>query len=175
MGRERFECIHSCLVFILEVERTANVHNQVLSNSGNVAVVDELLVPNKGKNNPHHVFIHVSHIQLGLRFVSFLVEFLSLLHTISTTTPFRIGRSSIIAGSPWDSIFSPEKRPEGEVRSDTGENGKVCPKGTLIVCDSYFGSVFGAETIVELGQEFLFSCLKDRPAWLFSKYLCFKP
>eukprot|EP00301_Raphidiophrys_heterophryoidea_P000469 c10234_g1_i2.p1 GENE.c10234_g1_i2~~c10234_g1_i2.p1 ORF type:complete len:151 (-),score=2.34 c10234_g1_i2:59-511(-) len=32
---------------------------------------------------------------------------------------------------------------------------RLAPEGSLIVCDSYFGSVHGAEAIVELGQEFL--------------------
>jgi hypothetical protein len=42
---------------VTSLEKEINNHMQAVWEPSNIAVVDETLVPHKGRKNPHHVFI----------------------------------------------------------------------------------------------------------------------
>ena len=119
----------------------------------NVGVVDETLVGYKGHtNNPHHVFIARKPNPHGLKNWS-LVDF-----------------SGYFLGFSLFRRVKESGEPVYEVSHATVERmSKPLPLGSLVIADSYFGSVTALEKLAENEKYALFSCNKTHPSLLFKE------
>ena len=116
----------------------------------NIGVVDETLVPHKGRKNPHHVFIMRKPHPHGIKNWS-LVDF----------------SGYFVAFSQYRRDGVPEPTHETLLRMSN-----QLPEGALVVADSYFGSVRAMEGLAKQGKHSLFSCNQSRPSMFFKNDLC---
>ncbi len=159
MSYERFALIYRCFRFSEEevsvvlsyqlylpfkqmiiLEQDINRHMQEAWRPANIAVVDETLVPHKGRKNPHHVFIIRKPHPHGLKNWS-VVDFSGYFFGFSL---FRRDRTR-------------EKLTYEAADQTLLRMSNILPPGTLIVADSYFGSLKALEGLAQQGKYGLFS------------------
>ena len=121
----------------------------------NVGVVDESLVAHKGRNNPHHVFIMRKPKPHGLKNWS-LVDYSGYFLKFSM---FRRDRTNPKA--TYEAVHDTVIRMTQPLSS--------C---SLVVGDSYFGSLKSMEELVKQGKHCIFSCTQNRPSLFFRQNLC---
>jgi len=120
----------------------------------NITVVDETLVPFKGRNNPHHVFIMRKSNPHGLK-NWLLVDYSGYFFTFSLFRHDRSGQQQTYEAADQTLL----------------RMASVLPPGTLICADSYFGSLKALEGLAKQGKYGLFSCNSKQDTFIFKEDL----
>ena len=154
MPRDRFlECL-SCFKFtedyVSGVEKDFRAHMAHIWKSANMGVVDESINPFRGRKNPHHVFIPRKPHPHGLKnWVT--VDY----------SGFCLDCSLFRRGEPPEKTHNTLLRMTEQLSEDS-----------LVVADSYFGSMKSLEGLVERNQHALLACRANRPSGIFKNRLC---
>lgn len=115
-----------------------------------VVVVDETLVPHKGRKNPHHVFIVRKPHPHGLKNWS-VVDFSGYFYSFSLFRRDPSGKNSTYEAADQTLL----------------RMSSTLPPGTLVVADSYFGSMKALEGLARQGKYGLFSMSSNRDTMIF--------
>ena len=160
MSRQRFFIINRAMHFseaqTLELEKCINERMGELWVPSNYVVLDESMVAFKGRKNPHHVFIPRKPHPHGIKNWS-VVDFSGYLLSFSRYCRVDVEGDKVDSEPVVDTV----DRMVGHL-----------PENTVVLCDSYFGSVVCMKRLAEKGIHCLFSCNKSRPAYLFKDMLC---
>jgi hypothetical protein len=139
---------------MLNLESEINSNMMSCWTPANIAVVDETLVPFKGRNNPHHVFIMRKPNPHGLKNWS-LVDYSGYFFAFSLFRRDRSGQQQTYEAADQTLL----------------RMASVLPPGTLICADSYFGSLKALEGLAKQGKYGLFSCNSKRDTFIFKEDL----
>lgn len=132
------------------LEKDINGYMQEVWKAANIAVVDETLVPHKGRKNPHHVFIMRKPHPHGLKNWS-VVDFSGYFFGFSLFRRDRTGGNSTYEAADQTLL----------------RMSNILPPGTLMVADSYFGSIKALEGLAKSGKYGLFSMNSKRDTAIF--------
>ena len=154
MPRDRFlECL-SCFKFtedyVTGVEKDFRAHMAHIWKSANMGVVDESINPFRGRKNPHHVFIpRKPHPHDLKNWVT--VDY---------------------SGFCLDCSLFRRVEPPVKTHNTLLQMSEQLSEDSLVVADSYFGSMKSLEGLVERNQHALLACRANRPSGIFKNRLC---
>lgn len=139
---------------MIDLEKDINEKMKQCWEPANIAVVDETLVPHKGRKNPHHVFIVRKPHPHGLKNWS-VVDFSGYFFGFSL---FRHDKTG--GNGTYEAAYQTLLR-----------MSEILLPGTLVVADSYFGSLKALEGLAKQGKYGLFSMNSNRDALMFHDHL----